>query len=168
MRFVRQVISYRPRRRLVLLTAVATFFIAAGYIAVGQSSGLVSRDGLSALLDCGFLPREAHQRTSLHELDQSSSSQEPESPTAGLSKHIDSALRRSLAAGSSFARERNGTGSWYLVKSCSSRRIADSSLGLPGARLSTCPRRLHAVVQVSWPMGQSAAESVVLLRRLLI
>ena len=168
MRFVKQINLSRPRRPLVLLTAVATFFVVAGCVAVGQSSGVVSRDGVSALLDRGFLPREANQRTSLHELDQSSSSQAPESPTAGFSKHDDSALRRSFASGGSVARGRNGAGSWYLVKSCSSRRIADSSLALPGAGLSTCPRQLHAVVQVSWPIGQTAAESVVLLRRLLI
>ena len=168
MRFVRQAISYRPWRASVLLTAAATFFVVAGYVAVGQSNGVASRDGLSALLDRGFLPREANPRISLHELDESSSSQSPESPTAGLSKHDDSALRRSFASGGSVARGRNGAGSWYLVKLCSSRRIADSSLGLPGAGLSTCPRQLHAVVQVSWPIGQTAAESVVLLRRLLI
>ena len=168
MRFVRQVISYRPRRPLVLLTVVATVCIVASCAAVGQSSGLVSGDGLSSLLDRGLVTREANQRTWLQELDKSSSSQEPKLPTAGLSKPDDSALRQSCRADGSVAHGTNGAGSSYLVTSCSSRRSANSSLALPGTGLSTRPRQLHSVVQVSWPIGQTAAESVVVLRRLLI
>jgi hypothetical protein len=105
-------------------------------------------------------------RPSLQELYQGSLPQGAESLTEGPYKHDEWALCREFPSCGSVARTRKDAGSGG--KLCFSRRIAESCLALPAARLSVDFKPLRPIVRGSWPMNQSAAKSVVLLRRLLI
>lgn len=149
-----------PRLPALLLMPVVAFVGLAGHVTAGQPTGVVNPDNRDSVFDLRSAPQDSHQRFS--------PTQEPESPTAALSKQDDAALRRGLPSGNSVARLRKGAGSWYVGKLFSSRRPPDFHLTLSGADVATRSWQLHAIVQVSWPMGRSAAESVVLLRRLLI
>jgi len=168
MRFIRPVLSNHARRPPALLPVAAALVLLAGCVVASPSRRNVSQDGPHLLLDHRFLIQDAAQRISLQVSDRRSSSQESELPATELSRRDDSALRRNPSSGSVVARLGKGAGSWCLGKSCSSRRITELHGALPGADLSTGFRQPHAEVKVSWPIGQSAAESVVLLRRLLI
>jgi len=154
MRIVRQVTSYPAWGPLVLATAAAAL---AASVAARPAGSIVTRDGPHGVFD---------HRSSPRMLDQRSWAQGPESHTAGLSKRDDVAQPRGLATGSSIARGRKGGGSWLSVKSLLSRRVAEPYLALPGVALRTFSGQIQAVSPITWPLGRSTAESVVLLRRL--
>lgn len=169
MPFVQQVNSDYAWRPLVLLTAVAALFVSAGNAATPQSNRMVSHDDRRSVTDRRVSPRVMvvmARYVSLQDLAPCSSSQEPASSNSGLSRYDDSSLRRSFAPGGVVARGNSRSG--YLVESSSARRIAAAAAALPGAGLPTCHGRLLAIDRISWPIGQTAAQSVVLLRRLLI
>lgn len=168
MQLMRQVNMIRSSRPLVLLTVVTAFFVPPGCLTAGESSRVVARGSLHSSSPHWIPGQEVAMRISPPELDLRNSAQESDPPATAATRCNDSAMRRSFPSGSSITRGRSGTGYRQLVKSCSARRIADSSLILPAAGLPMCRMQLHAVGQIAWPIGQSAAESVVLLRRLLI
>ena len=99
-------------------------------------------------------------------LDHRWSLREPGPLSARLGQPDDSGLPRDFSSGASVSALRNwagirAPGQWYPW-----RRVAEPSVALPNAPLSAPYGETHNVALVSWPMGQSAAESVVLLQRL--
>lgn len=156
------------RPAALLAASPVLFFLADCAVAVAPWSGDAGRDEHCAF--SGFESRIASRNSSNSPENGvwRSSPERPESPPTGLNRRDDSALRRTFASRGSVARARAGGGAWRLVKSSSARRVVDAASALPGAGLLSHFSRRVSVAQVSWPMGQSAAESVVLLRRLLI
>jgi hypothetical protein len=147
-------LSKNQHEPLVLAAAVVIVALAA-CIAAGQPNGVVTAHRSCSVP--GFHPSldDSHQQSLLCE-----------ALTAGAREKSELALRQESPSGGSVARTRRDAGSFGT--SCFSRRFAESRLALPVASPFVHVKQRPSVVEVSWPMGQSAAKFVILLRRLLI
>jgi hypothetical protein len=155
MRSATQVKLRSARQPSVLLTVAAALLGLAACVTATRPDGM-ARNGPATALDYRSPPQEVDDRNQ---------SREAKATPAGLTKQDDPAHHR--ASSDFVARARKSTGSWYLSKAGFSRRIAECNRALSHTCSTTGSGQLP-VVQISWPMGRSAAESVVLLRRLLI
>ena len=137
---------------LVLLLATGAFLALVASTPASRWARAVDDDGSCiarySALTCGMLPQIQDPPA-----DRSSQTSGSESSGAPAQKSV--VLGKSVGA-----RASGPTAILY--------RIAVSSVALPSALWSTLDWQSHAGVRAYWPMGRSASESVVLLRRLLI
>jgi len=162
---VRQSDVLRILRLSVGLTVVATFaHLAADRTVIRSNVNLALGESYSGIVE-QFTGQDQQRRGALQEVARTDS-HESESPDSALRGHDDPALRR--GAMRLVAHGRNAASYCDLLKSCFSRRFVDCSLATPSTCPLACRRQFNIDLLSSWPMGHSATESVVNLRRLLI
>jgi hypothetical protein len=148
--FARRVGPYCLGMTSALLLAAGTIVVFAPSAAATESTNTIGKDDLLA--------------SPIHYL----LSQVRDLPGDGTSQSSDSGIPLGLPTHKSVARAGKSVSSRTPGQTYCFYQITPSLVALPSSLLSAIGWQPHTGVQVSWPMGRSAAESVVLLRRLLI
>lgn len=163
MPLIGRISAQRLWRLSVRLTAAAVLVILPQYVAAGAVRTIAPAGSHPCLTSCEPSP-VANAHFLLGGWDHRLPVQEPESLPDGCSQSGDCALRPRPHRSFLSAGENKLLGPKWSI----SGRVSDRMLTLPMSRGSVHAGRFQDAVPVAWPMGQSAAESVVLLRRLLI